>query len=166
VTEGSSDTQLRPFSVACDRCGTVLVGQIRREEAGKMVVVQLPHLDGSGRSCPGRGRGIPAWPLRLELRTVAGGLELVVGGGGPIAFASRETLGLERGGVSRELSLACQSPSTCPSADVSREAVTWTENSERAPIVAPVAVNKGEAAGRKKAAFPKLTADEARAALR
>ena len=86
------DSELRPFSVACDRCGTVLVGQIRREAAGKMVVVQLSHLDRGGRPCSGRGRGIPAWPLRLELRAVGDGFELVVGGGGPIGFARREDL--------------------------------------------------------------------------
>jgi hypothetical protein len=92
VTEGGADSELRPFSVACDRCGTVLVGQIRREEAGKMVVVQLPHLDRGGRPCSGRGRGTPVWPLRLELRAVGDGFELMVGGGGPIEFARRENL--------------------------------------------------------------------------
>jgi len=92
VTEGSPDTESRPFSVACDRCGTVLVGRIRREEVGKMVVVQLPHSDRWGQPCLGKGRGIPVWPLRLELRAVARGFELVVGDGRPIECASREIL--------------------------------------------------------------------------
>ena len=57
-----------------------------------MVVVQLPHSDGRGQPCSGRGRGIPVWPLRLELRAVGGGFELVVGDGRPIECASREIL--------------------------------------------------------------------------
>lgn len=84
--------ETRPFSVACDWCGTELVGQIRREQAGRMFVVQLAHVNRSGRRCLGSGRGIPVWPLRLELRAVGRGYELVVGNGNPIACASQEIL--------------------------------------------------------------------------
>jgi excisionase family DNA binding protein len=64
----------RPFSVACDWCGTVLVSHVRREDAGRMVVVQGRHADKDGRPCVGVGRGIAKWPLRVELRMVDGGV--------------------------------------------------------------------------------------------
>jgi hypothetical protein len=90
VSDLAADT--RAFSVACDWCGAELIGQIRREHVGRMFVVQLPHVNPRGARCLGSGRGIPVWPLRLELRAVGRGYELVVGDGNPIECASQEIL--------------------------------------------------------------------------
>jgi hypothetical protein len=84
--------ETRPFSVACDWCGTELVGQIRHEHVGRMFVVQLAHVNPRGVRCLGSGRGIPVWPLRLELRAAGGRYELVVGDGDPIECASQEII--------------------------------------------------------------------------
>jgi hypothetical protein len=82
----------RPFSVVCDSCATVVVGEFRREQATRTVVVQKPHVDSNGRLCRGAGRGVPTWPLRVELRVDAAGYELAIGRGAPIAFSSPEAL--------------------------------------------------------------------------
>jgi hypothetical protein len=115
MTEGSSDIEFRDFPVACDWCGTVLVGQIRREQVGQMVVVAIPHVDGNGRPCRGSGRGVPVWPVRvwpvrLELRAVEAGYEIRVDDGQVIACPSREALvtklrdfGVERDEAQRQV---------------------------------------------------------------
>lgn len=87
-----AEADTREFPVACDWCGTTLVGRIRREQAGKMVLVHVAHLDGHSRPCRGSGRGIPVWEVRLELRAADDRYELVVGDGKPIECASRAIL--------------------------------------------------------------------------
>ena len=96
--------EARPISVECDWCGQKLDGQIRRSQVGRMVVIQAPHRDSSGRPCLGSGRTIGAWPLSVELRTVADGYEMRIGGGRPRVLPTRDALaqalqelGIERG---------------------------------------------------------------------
>jgi len=78
----------RPFSVACDWCATVMTRDVRRDQAGRMVVVQVTHHDPAGRPCLGSGRGIPRWPLPVELREVGDAYVLRIGQGRPVEFAS------------------------------------------------------------------------------
>ena len=78
----------RPFSVACDWCATVMTRDVRRDQAGRMVVVQVMHHDPAGRQCLGSGRGIPRWPLPVELREVGDAYELRIGQGRVVEIAN------------------------------------------------------------------------------
>jgi hypothetical protein len=95
--------EARPIAVECDWCGQKLDGQIRRGQVGRMVVIQAPHRDRTGRSCLGSGRTIGAWPLSIELRAVDDAFEMRIGSGRPRTCASRDVvvrmlqeLGIER----------------------------------------------------------------------
>lgn len=103
----------RPFSVICDWCATPLAGEIRREQAGQMVVLQVPHVDPNGRPCQGSGRAVPTWPLHLEVRASGAGYELLVGRGATVEFSSPEALvtrlhdfGLDRDEALRRIAAA------------------------------------------------------------
>lgn len=82
----------RPFSVSCDWCATVMTREVRRDQAGRMVVVQVMHRDPAGRPCVGSGRGIPRWPLPVELREVGDAYELRIGNGRALQYTSPGSL--------------------------------------------------------------------------
>ena len=94
---------VRPFEVECDWCGRKLSGQMRRSQVGQIVVVGERHLDRGGRNCPGTGRAQGTWPLKIEIRTLGRGYELLIGGGQPractgpaVAVAALIALGVDR----------------------------------------------------------------------
>jgi len=84
--------EARPISVECDWCGQKLDGRIRRDQVGRMVVIQSRHRDPAGRSCMGSGRTIGAWPLPVELRATGDSYEMRIGGGCPQGWANRDAL--------------------------------------------------------------------------
>jgi len=50
--------------------------------------VQVMHHDPAGRQCIGSGRGIPRWPLPVELREVGDAYELRIGQGHVVEIAN------------------------------------------------------------------------------
>jgi hypothetical protein len=101
------ETATRSFSVACDWCATPMTWQIRREQAGKMVLVHAAHVDRHGRPCRGSGRGIAVWPVNMELRVVSGFYELRIGQGAALGYSNPGTLvvKLQEFGLDREEAL-------------------------------------------------------------
>ena len=98
------DTETRPFFAACDWCATTMTREVRRDQAGRMIVVQVMHKDPKGKPCRGSGRGIPTWPLHVELRDVAGVYELRIGNGLALEYSSPRMLDakLRELGVNRD----------------------------------------------------------------
>lgn len=132
IVEVEIESETRPFSVACDWCATPMTAQIRREQAGRMFVVQMLHADGHGRPCRGPGRGIPTWPLRVELREVAGVYELRIGSGLALACSSPgileaklQELGVDRDEARRQIPAV--EPGQAYSFDVVERRRQWRE---------------------------------------
>ena len=102
------ESETRPFFVACDWCATTMTRQVRRDQAGRMVVVQLMHKDPAGRPCRGSGRGIPTWPLSVEIRAIGEVYELRIGHGGASEYSSRGLLSakLQELGIGRDEALS------------------------------------------------------------